>query len=201
MERLVGALPGPYMHHLIYTYKNDVRTYVTRSSWYVVLELSPAQLGVPCARTVRQPGGALSLCAPARPPESLPAILSMATTGHRHAACRPVCCAHARLYSAKSSEAKAYIHTRIHIHGSDGWTPRPAVCWTLRANNRRALALLVFGTEETRSTTRGSGNVTFPAGRRRLPWPPTSPHVRRRWLAAGYRQRRRGSEAARPCTR
>lgn len=140
MERLVGALPGPYMHHLIYTYKNDVRTYVTRSSSYVVLELSPAQLGVPCARTVRQPGGALSLCAPARPPESLPAILSMATTGHRHAACRPVCCAHARLYSAKSSEAKAYIHASQAYIFTGLMDGRPAVCWTLRANNRRALA-------------------------------------------------------------
>lgn len=140
MERLVGALPGPYMHHLIYTYKNDVRTYVTRSSSYVVLELSPAQLGVPCARTV-SPARWSTVTVCARPPARRRACqLSMATTGHRHAACRPVCCAHARLYSAKSSEAKAYIHASQAYIFTGLMDGRPAVCWTLRANNRRALA-------------------------------------------------------------
>lgn len=116
---MVGALPGPYMHHLIYTYKNDVRTYVTRSSSYVVLELSPAQLGVPCARTVRQPGGALSLCAPARPPESLPAILSMATTGHRHAGLF-VARTHACTVPKAARQRRTYIHAYIFTGLMDG---------------------------------------------------------------------------------
>jgi hypothetical protein len=116
VERLVGALPGPYMHHLIYTYKNDVRTYVTRSSSYVVLELSPAQLGVPCARTVRQPGGALSLCARARPPAGELASYPIHGDYRAQACGMPACLLRARTLVQCQKQRGKGVHTYTHTY-------------------------------------------------------------------------------------
>lgn len=114
MERLVGALPGPYMHHLIYTYKNDVRTYVTRSSSYVVLELSPAQLGVPCARTV-SPARWSTVTVCARPPARRRAC-QLSYPWRLQGTGMPACLLRARTLVQCQKQRGKGVHTYTHTY-------------------------------------------------------------------------------------